>query len=69
MSILNNILSILGGVIVGGGSLFAVFGLVQLGTALKDHQGPAIASACWNLAGAAAIILGGALCLSINFGA
>ncbi len=69
MELLNQIVKTIGGIITSGGLLFAVFGLIQLGTAMKDHQGPAIGSALWQLAGAAAISAAGVLCLSVTFAA
>lgn len=69
MELLNKIITTIGGVISTGGLLFAVFGLIQLGTAMKDHQGPAIGSALWQLAGAAAILAAGVLCMSVTFAA
>lgn len=40
-----------------GGGLWAVWGIVQLGMALKDHNGPGISGAIWQ-------IIGGAISLS-----
>lgn len=69
MEFLNSILSIMSGVIVAGGTIYGAIGGVQLGLAIKDHQGPAIGSAIMQLAGAAAIILSGLAMTSIKFGA
>lgn len=39
-----------------GGGLWAVWGLVQLGISIKDHNGPGIQGAIWQLIGGAIII-------------
>ena len=42
-----------------GGGLWAVWGLVQLGISIKDHNGPGIQGAIWQLIGGAIIIAAG----------
>lgn len=42
-----------------GGGLWAVWGLVQLGMSIKDHNGPGIQGAIWQLVGGAIIIAAG----------
>lgn len=42
-----------------GGSLWAVWGLVQLGIGIKDHNGPGIQGAIWQIIGGAIIIAAG----------
>lgn len=68
MEFLNGIISIVGTCVAFGGGLFVVLGLVQLGTAIKDHQGPAIASALWQLAGAGLILAAGIYMGSLTWG-
>lgn len=68
MEFLNSILSIMSSVIVTGGTIYAAIGGVQLGLAIKDHQGPAIGTAAMQLAGAGAIILSGLAMTSLKFG-
>lgn len=68
MSFLNSILNIMSSVIVVGGTIYGAIGGVQLGLAIKDHQGPAIGQSIMQLAGAAAIILSGLALANIQFG-
>ena len=42
-----------------GGGLWAVWGLVTLGMAIKDHNGPGIGNAVWQIVGGAIIIAAG----------
>ena len=65
METLNSILSTFANVITVGGVLY---GGIQLGLAIKDHQGPAIGQAIMQIAGAAAIILAGATIAGVQFG-
>ncbi|HDL2739457.1 TPA: hypothetical protein PW192_002875, partial [Enterococcus faecium] len=46
--------------IVGGG-LYAVWGAVVLGGALKDHNGPQMQSGIWQIVGGALIVAAAAL--------
>jgi hypothetical protein len=39
-----------------GGGLWAVWGLVQLGIAIKDHNGPGMSGAIWQIVGGAVIV-------------
>lgn len=50
--------------IIGGG-LLCLWGLVALGTAIKDHNGPGIQQAIWQVVGGALIIAAGVLFGSI----
>lgn len=68
MEILTSILKVVGAAVTGGGTLYAVFSLIGLGTALKQHNGPDIQSNLWGLAGAACILAAGVLVLTVNFG-
>lgn len=68
METLNSILKIFANVITVGGVLYGAYGGIQLGLAIKDHQGPAIGQAIMQIAGAAAIILAGATIASVQFG-
>lgn len=40
-----------------GGGLWAVWGLVSLGMAIKDHNGPGIGNAVWQIVGGAINLL------------
>ncbi len=51
--------SLLSKAAVAGGGLWAVWGLVQLGMSIKDHNGPGIQGAIWQLIGGAIIIAAG----------
>ena len=68
METLNSILSTFANVITVGGVLYGAYGGIQLGLAIKDHQGPAIGPAIMQIAGAAAIILAGATIAGVQFG-
>lgn len=50
--------------IVGGG-LLCLWGLITLGTNIKDHNGPGIQQAIWQVVGGALIIAAGILFDSI----
>lgn len=45
--------SLLSKAATAGGGLWAVWGLVQLGMGLKDHNGPGIQGAIWQIIGGA----------------
>ncbi|MCD7854610.1 MAG: hypothetical protein LUG66_03225 [Clostridiales bacterium] len=49
-----------------GGGLYAVWGLVNLGMSLKDHNGPGIQSAIWQIIGGAIIIAAGTAISSLD---
>ncbi len=51
--------SLLSKAATAGGGLWAVWGLVQLGMSLKDHNGPGIGAAIWQILGGAVIIAAG----------
>ena len=42
-----------------GGGLWAAWGLVQVGTGVKDHNGPAMQGGLWQLIGGAIIVAAG----------
>lgn len=50
--------------IIGGG-LLCLWGVVALGTNVKDHNGPGIQQAIWQIIGGALIIAAGVLFTSI----
>ena len=50
---LTNAKSLLASAATAGGGLWAIWGLVQLGMAIKDHNGPGIGGAIWQLIGGA----------------
>ncbi len=43
-----------------GGGLWAVWGLVQLGMTIKEHNGPGIQGAIWQIIGGGIIVAAGA---------
>lgn len=49
-----------------GGGLWAVWGLVQLGISIKDHNGPGIQGAIWQIIGGGIIIAAGAAVASLD---
>ena len=49
-----------------GGGLWAVWGLVQLGIGIKDHNGPGIQGAIWQIIGGAIIIAAGAAVAALD---
>lgn len=67
MDLLKQLTTLLGNTIAFGGGIWLVFAGIQLGTALKDHQGPAIGSALWSVAGAGCILGSGLLLTNLTF--
>ena len=53
--------SLLSKAATAGGGLWAVWGLVQLGMSIKDHNGPGIGGAVWQIVGGGVIIAAGQL--------
>lgn len=51
---------------VVGGGLLCLWNLIALGTAIKDHNGPAIQSAIWGIVGGALIIAAGVLFVTVG---
>lgn len=58
--------SLLSKTAVAGGGLWAVWGLVTLGMAIKDHNGPSIGGAIWQIIGGGMIVAAGAIISSLN---
>lgn len=56
MDILNQAIALISKFVTVGGGALAVWGIVTIGTNLKDHNGPAISSGVWELVGGALII-------------
>ena len=50
---------------VMGGGLLCLWGVITLGTNIKDHNGPGIQQAIWQVVGGALIIAAGVLFSSI----
>lgn len=50
----------------GGGGLWAVWGLVQLGISIKDNNGPGIQGAIWQIIGGGIIIAAGKAISSLD---
>ena len=66
MNVLSQAISLMSKFAIAGGSIYAAWGLVGLGGALKDHNGPGIQSGIWKIAGGGLIIAAGALFNSIS---
>lgn len=49
-----------------GGGLWAVWGLVQLGISIKDHNGPGMQGAIWQIIGGGIIIAAGTAISSLD---
>ena len=60
MDLLNDVLDLIQKFVIIGGGVLLVFGLVNLGTSLSDHNGPGISSAIWKIIGGGVIIAGAA---------
>ena len=58
MDLLNDVLDLIQKFVIIGGGVLLVFGLVNLGTSLSDHNGPGISSAIWKIIGGGVIIAG-----------
>ena len=61
MDLLNDVLDLIQKFVIIGGGVLLVFGLVNLGTSLCDHNGPGISSAIWKIIGGGVIIAGAVL--------
>ena len=55
MEVLTTVLALLTQFVTIGGGIWAVWGVVVLGTALKDHNGPGMQSGIWQIMGGAMI--------------
>ena len=58
--------SLLSKAATAGGGLWAVWGLVSLGLSIKDHNGPGIQGAIWQLIGGAIIIAAGTAIAAVD---
>lgn len=56
MDILNQGITLITKFITIGGGVLAVWGVVTIGTNLKDHNGPAISNGVWEFVGGVLII-------------
>lgn len=63
---LESILTLISRFVSIGGGIWLVYGLIVLGTGLKDHNGPGIQSGIWQIVGGALILAGGVLFKSIS---
>ncbi len=63
---LDSVLSLITKFVTIGGGLWLAWGAVVLGISLKDHNGPGIQSAIWQIVGGALILAAGALFGSIS---
>ena len=61
MGTFNAIIDILSKYAIVGGGLYAVWGAVVLGGALKDHNGPQMQSGIWQIVGGALIVAAASL--------
>lgn len=62
---LSTVLSYIRTFAIIGGGLLCLWGLITLGTNIKDHNGPGIQQAIWQIVGGALIIAAGVLFSSI----
>ena len=53
---LNTAIDTLSGLVIIAGGLIAAWGMVILGTNLKDHNGPGITNGIWTIVGGALVI-------------
>lgn len=61
MEVLSTVINLLQkGVLIGGG-IWTVWGVVTLGTALKDHNGPGMQTGIWQIVGGGLIVAAAAL--------
>lgn len=58
---LSTVLSYIKTFAIIGGGLLCLWGLITLGTNIKDHNGPGIQQAIWQIVGGALIIAAGVL--------
>ena len=63
--ILDAALSLMKSACTLGGGFLAIWGIIQIATNLKDHNGPAITGGVWQLLGGVMIVVAGQLFLSI----
>lgn len=66
MDLLNQVTDMLTKFVTIGGGGLLVFGVITVGTNLKDHNGPAISSGVWQIIGGALIIAAAVLFGSIS---
>ena len=67
MEILTTLLDLLSHGVILGGTIYGLIGMVMLGVAFKDHQGPGIASALWQIVGGIIIIAAGIALKSVSW--
>ena len=58
--------SLLSKACLAGGGLWAVWGLVMLGMSIKDHNGPGIQGAIWQIIGGGIVIAAGVAISSMS---
>ncbi len=51
---------------IAGGGIWAIWGIVQLGMAIKDSDGPGIGKAIWQIVGGAIIIAAGTALTTVD---
>ena len=68
MDLLNDVLDLIQKFVIIGGGVLLVFGLVNLGTSLSDHNGPGISSAIWKIIGGGVIGIEFASVMNTFFG-
>jgi len=64
----NTGMTILASVIGAGGTFLVVWGLITLGSGMKDHTGPQIQQGIWTIMGGVLILLAAYLVTTISFG-
>lgn len=56
MEIFNSIIDLLKSAVLLGGGIYTIWGVVMLGTSLKDHNGPGIQNGIWQIVGGLLIL-------------
>ena len=65
MDTFNSIINLIKSAALLGGGIFTIWGVVVLGTSLKDHNGPGIQNGIWQIVGGLLIVAAAALFSSL----
>lgn len=68
METFNQVIELLKTVVSGAGALLIVWGVVIVGSNLKDHNGPMITNGIWQIVGGVLIVLASQLLLPTLMG-
>lgn len=60
-SLMDNILGLMTQITILGGAMWTVWGVVALGLAMKDNNGPNLQHAVWQIVGGALILIAGVM--------